>query len=220
MLIASVPTGVLATLIATNWIPTSFGRVMGYSLVVVAVALPLAITQLTKALRGGFAESYEIHEYGLAQVRWGTRRTWTWEQVYGVVVTEKGGSPRFGWDFGCLVSLRDGSRLQFNGLTRDARVLAETLKSRCPQAVGLQHDSRWQVIFLWLAPVLAVAFGWTAWWAVNLIRTNDAQEPLGVEPLSDGALGGLSLLILACGLGCIAATTVTIALIVDRIRYR
>jgi hypothetical protein len=217
----------MALLLANNWIPDSFGRLMGYSLVIVVAALPLALTQLTKATRGGFAESYEIHERGFAHVSWGSRRTWTWEQVYGVVATEKAGSPRFGWDFGCLVSFHGGGRLQFNGLTRDARAMAETLKSRCPQAVGRQHESRWEAILLWLAPVLAVAFGWTTWWAVSFIRTNDEQSDQfspgyveGVEQLSDGALGGLSILILACGLGCITATITAIWLIVDRIRFR
>ncbi|MBM0231090.1 hypothetical protein JNW91_03885 [Micromonospora sp. STR1_7] len=217
----------MTTVIATSWIPTRFGRLIGYSLVIVAVAVPLAITQLTKAMRGGSAESYEIHEHGLAHVRRGDRRAWTWEQVYGVVVIEKGGIAWFGWDFGCLVSLNDGVRLQFNGLTRDARAMAGTLKSRCPQAVGKRHDPRWQAIFLWLAPVLAVAFGWTIWWAVDLIRTNDAQSDSlspgyvkGVDPLSDGAIGGLSLLIVACALGGIAATFASIGLIAARIRSR
>ncbi|MFI6236496.1 hypothetical protein ACIBD9_23300 [Micromonospora sp. NPDC050784] len=227
LLIAGVPTGVMATVIATSWIPSRFGRLIGYSLVIVAVALPVAITQLTKAIRGGLAESYEIHEHGLAHVRRGGRRTWTWEQVYGLVVIEKGNIARFGWDFGCLVSLDDGARLQFNGLTRDARAMAETLKSRCPQAVGKQHDPLWKGIFLWLAPVLAVAFGWTTWWAVDFIKTNDAQSDSispdyveGVDPLSDGALGGLSLLIVACVMGFLTATFASIGLITERIRSR
>lgn len=226
LLIAGAPVGVLTILIANSWIAPGFGRVMGYSFVIVVAALPLAVTQLAKATSGGFAESYEIYERGLVHVRWGTRRSWTWDQVYGVVAAEKDLSPRFGWDFGCVVSFHGGARLQFNGLTRNARAIAETLKSRCPQAVGKQHDSRWEDILPWLTPVVAIALGLTTWWAVDYILTNEEQSDVlspgyvaGVERLSDSALGGLTVLIFVCGLGFLASAVTAIWVIVDRIRY-
>ncbi|RSM81303.1 hypothetical protein DMH04_28345 [Kibdelosporangium aridum] len=226
LLAAAVPAGVFAVLIVFSIVGPGFGRVGAFLLIPVIVVLPVALFQLAKALYGGFAESYEVYERGFAHVRWGRRRSWAWDVVYGLDPREKGGNRRYGWDFSCAVSFHGGSRLIFTGLTRDARQLAETLNSRCPEARRVDFGVGWvDDVLPWATPVAAVGLGWLTWWAIDTMITNDEQTDSlsphyveGVQQLSEGAIGGLSMVVLFCGLGAIAAAVAFIWVMVDRLR--
>ncbi|MFI6080323.1 hypothetical protein ACIBBB_04960 [Streptomyces sp. NPDC051217] len=222
LLVAGVPAGLLNLAIFNAWF-VGFGQLMGYGLIVAVPALSIAVTQLAKAIRGGFGESYEIHQRGLVHVSWGVRRSWTWDQVYGVVTTGSEWGHRFGRDFGCVVSFHGGARVRFNGLTHNARTIAETLKNHCPEAVGREHGPRageiFEDILPWLTAVLAIALGWVTWWAVDHILTNEEQtahlspDDREAEALSDSALGGLTVLIFVSGLGALLSTVAAIFLL-------
>ncbi|MFC8076715.1 hypothetical protein ACFUN8_14415 [Streptomyces sp. NPDC057307] len=229
LFVAGVPAGLLAFAIINAWF-VDFGPLLGYGFVITVPALVVAVTQLSKAIRGGFGERYQIHQRGLVHVRWGIRRSWTWEQVYGVVTTESEWGHRFGRDFGCVVSSHGGARVRFNGLTHNARAIADRLKKHCPEAVGREHGSRvgeiFEDILPWLAAILAVALVSVTWWAVDYILTNEEQtsqsspDDWEAEPLSDSALGGLTALIFFCGMGSLFSTVTAIVLLRSWFRDR
>ncbi|WP_146159537.1 hypothetical protein [Allonocardiopsis opalescens] len=221
LLVVGTAVGLLALLIFNPGPGRGYGGLLAVMMIVLAVAVPAAWTQFAKAVRGGAAESFELYEGGVAHVARGVRRSWTWDQVFGVRAAEKGAGAVFGWDFGCAVSFRDGARVQFNGLTRGARTLAEAVVRHCPEAVGRTTEPEWlDDVLVWLlrlTPLFAIGFGAGLWWIASVFIADDARTDAlspgyaeGVQPLSDAAAGGLAALAIVCVVGCVLSVVAAV----------
>ncbi|WP_158842326.1 hypothetical protein [Saccharothrix deserti] len=210
-LLIAAAVGVLLAWLITNPGPgRSYGGALALVMIVIVAALPVVGTQLGKAVRGGFAESFELYDNGIAHIAHGRRRGWTWEQVEAVAAAEKGERLGLGWDFGCAVLFHDGKRLQFNSLTRDARTIAAALVRHCPQAVGRSTTSEWvEELPFRLAPPLLIGFGGALWWAVSYTVDHN-------DELTGAAVGGFAALMIFCVAGIAVSAIFTVLLIMDR----
>ena len=93
--------------------------------------------QLTKALRAGRQERFDVHELGIAHLTDAGRRKWTWDQRGGPTQGARNRLRRFGWDHTCRADFTDGASIQFNGLTTDAESIIATVYTRYPNATAL-----------------------------------------------------------------------------------
>lgn len=151
------------------------GKFAALLLIGIVVGFGVAATQLSKALRGGSAERFDVHERGIAHVSRRGHRSWRWDQVRWLRATPGpaafGWMRRFGWDFTCCADLTDGASIQFNGLTADARSIAEVLRAHCPRAIASDDEiHRWHV-WRWVLPFLALFFG--TWVVVGYLWLNE-----------------------------------------------
>ena len=154
----------MAAFILHPALSTAAGKIAGLLLTGIAAGYGVAAVQLTKALRAGRQERFDVHELGIAHLTEAGHRKWRWDQVCWVRGGPTQGAMnrlrRFGWDHTCRADFTDGASIQFNGLTTDAESITDTLYARCPNAIALDDEiHRWH-IWRWMLPFLAVGFGW------------------------------------------------------------
>ena len=173
--IGAVSAALMVVLVLHPSFSRGAGKFAAVVLIGIVVGLGVAAAQLTKALRGGPAERFDVHEGGIAHVSRRGRRSWRWDQVRWL--RAKPGPAgfewmrRFGWDFTCRAELTDGASVQFNGLTADAPRIAEVLRAHCPRAIARDDEiHRWHV-WRWVLPFLALFFG--SWVVVGYLWLNE-----------------------------------------------
>ncbi|MFE9207229.1 hypothetical protein [Micromonospora sp. NPDC007230] len=164
------------------------GRPLLLGLVPMACGLPIAVAQLTRAVRGGRKETFELYENGLGRHTSGGHRRWAWEQVAGIRVKTNDGTlwVRLGSDLKCSVRFTDGTRVWIDGHTKDGRLIARTLVARRPDVSSPQTDElgSWRVM-RWVLPIVIVV---SASALVLLSRYVNAHDGYHHVPDSEGNL--------------------------------
>ncbi|MGW2378667.1 hypothetical protein [Streptomyces sp. NPDC001658] len=183
------------------------GKLLGLAVIPTIAGLPIAALQLTRALRGGRGETYELYENGLAHRRPGRVRSWTWEQV-AVVRADRdaaGEAPAeipyvrlsrsLGRNFRCAVRFTDGSRIRIDGYTADGPVIARTLLARRPDAVPVKSARKGPLIWLGTLPLVGAAF------AVPLVVMFRHLNSTGADDTGDGVIVAMALGMIVCAVG-------------------
>jgi hypothetical protein len=174
--------------------PRASGRVLGLGLILLAVGLPIAMVQLTRAVRGGRHEVFKVHEQGLVHQAWRTRY-WTWDQVTAVRVRwDMDGTlwKRLGWNFRCWIRFADNARVRVDGLARDGRRIAETVVARRPTAVVQGPARAWRLLPL-LILFFAGTLAWTLWYGFTNggDHTVERNGTTSIEPILSDTVGSL-----------------------------
>lgn len=164
------------------------GRPLLLGLIPMACGLPIAVVHLTRAVRGGRHETFELYENGLGRRASGGHRSWTWEQVAEIRVKSNDGTlwVRLGWDLKCSVRFTDGTRVRIDGQTKDSRLIARTLLARRPDVVPPPTDplGTWRVM-RWVLPMVIVV---SASALVLIARYVNAHDGHHRVPDSEGVL--------------------------------
>ncbi|WP_406691977.1 hypothetical protein REH65_08265 [Saccharopolyspora sp. ID03-671] len=205
--IGAVAAALMLVLVLHPVFSRAAGKFAAMMLIGIVVGFGVAAAQLTKALRGGPAERYDVHERGIAHVSRRGHRSWRWDQVRWLRVKPGPAAfewmRRFGWDFTCCADLTDGASIQFNGLTADAPSIAEVLRAHCPRAIAWDGEiHRWHV-WRWVLPFLALFFG--SWVVVGYLWLNEDHSVTvdhggwseEFDPFDDS-----TYLLAATGVGC------------------
>ncbi|MEU3185548.1 hypothetical protein ABZ707_15290 [Streptomyces sp. NPDC006923] len=187
------------------------------------VGLPVAVVQLTRAVRSSPGETYELYENGLGHRASGVVRRWTWDEVAVLRATVDmpsstrpavpldGYLQRLGWHVRCAVRFTDGARVRVDGCVADGHVVARTLLARCPDAVPHGKPSTFQRIMLVVLPVVIAL---SAFLSLSIIRFMDSTDS------SDEMLVVLVLSVLASLLSFVASAVWWPILLVSVVRSR
>jgi hypothetical protein len=199
------------------------GSVVGLGLILVAVGFPLAAIQLTRAVRGGRREVFEIHEGGLVHRAWRTR-CWTWDQVAAVRVRwDMDGTlwKRLGWNFRCWIRFADRSRVRVDGLAADGRRIAEAVVGRRPDAVVQGPAGAWRL----LPPLLVLFFAGGLAGSLWYVTANGGERLVTrggetrFEPIISDTVSGLLVIGMAISIiGLVFSSLITFVMFLRRSR--
>ncbi|MDX3659399.1 hypothetical protein PV646_19015 [Streptomyces sp. ID05-26A] len=117
-------------------------------------------------------ETYELHEGGIAQVKGGVRRSWTWERVQAVRM-QTSGRPS-GEVVRCSVQFDDGVTLGLGNSAADFPALLAALGEHCQEAIRRPlrpHSLRRSV--LGLSAVTVVGAGVATWAVLRVFAVAD-----------------------------------------------
>lgn len=161
-------------------------------------AAPSAAVLLRQAARGD--EVFELYEGGLAHTVGGVRRSWTWDQVRAIDVSERGPGSLTGSDVDCAIRFDDGELVRFTGLTQDCREIIGALgvhRADAASEPARQPNQRRAVTVLSL---ITLACAGTATWAItSTAGSTDGEANFGFAMLAvvcavTGFFSGLFLL--------------------------
>ncbi|MEO3780154.1 hypothetical protein ABGB16_25700 [Micromonospora sp. B11E3] len=197
-------------------------RLLAYALIPTLAGLPVAVVQLTRAVRAGRDARFELYENGIAHRTAAGRRSWTWGDVVQFQAdpeaAELAPSPapidglaqRLGWAFRCKVQFRDGARIRFDEYTTDGPLLVRALLDRRPDAVRVPDGHVHLRIGAAVLPILIVG---CAVAVVVMYRYLNGDQEIG-----DSTLVALSLAMIACIVGVVVGTTAFVFVLLG-IRY-
>ena len=226
--LVALATGILATIFATllltdppprsaaneSSIDQTIGITMGLSL----AGLLGGALLLSKALRGGLTEHFEVREHGFIHSSGHHTHSWRWDQVRTIDAyhaPRSTSAARFlGNDHRCVVRFTDGSRVRFDGTTYFSQDLEATIRQHCPSARPQPHsEQRWRRFGLgWLLVGLALttlAVGTFTYLTTlpdeRVIEQNGWRTTVPV--FTDGQIALITIALLAClvaGIVCIS----------------
>ncbi|MFS8099142.1 hypothetical protein LFM09_18615 [Lentzea alba] len=91
------------------------------------VSAPVAVGMLRNS---AIRETFELHEGGLARVRSGVRKSWTWDRVRAIDLTAQGP------DLVCAVRFDDGELIRFTSAeTENSLAIHHALGEHCVEAL-------------------------------------------------------------------------------------
>lgn len=169
--------------------------VNGFQYVLVFAAYPLLIFAPVAVLmlRPRVPETFELYDGGLAHIRGGHRRAWTWQQVRAITVRQNGPISRSGAGINCTVRFDDGEVVRFDGFTENAGEIAGALGEHCAEAARQDVNPRQFGRSVALLGGITVIGAGVATWAVLTIPRIAA---------GDGRFG-LAMLAVACAVPAI-----------------
>ncbi|MCP3803041.1 hypothetical protein NLX83_27575 [Allokutzneria sp. A3M-2-11 16] len=109
-------------------------------IVVAGLGVPLALVPLSRVLRGGLRERFDVHEDGIVHHARGGHRSWTWCEVATLHVRW---DPRRRRLSRCVVRFSDGTRLVIHRTAVDGPLLAGTLLAQRPDAASPGLPRKW-----------------------------------------------------------------------------
>ena len=179
--------------------------------------------QLTRAVRGGRREVFEIHEGGLVHRAWRTR-CWTWDQVAAVRVrwdTDGTLWKRLGWNFRCWIRFADRSHVRVDGLAADGRRIAEAVVGQRPDAVVQGPARAWRL----LPPLLLLFFGGGLAGALWYVTVNGGERLVTrggetrFEPIINDTVSGLLVIGMVISIiGLVFSSLITFVMFLGRSR--
>lgn len=160
-------------------------KFLAYGLLATVAGLPIGAVQLSRAIRSGRNETFELYENGFARRTSDGRQDWSWQQVAVVhanldAADSAATTPidrlarSLGWNFRCSIRLTDGARIRIDGYTADGPVIARTLLARCPTAVSTSNLRAW--IMLGGSPLGFLTFGALVVLLYRYLNATDAQQ--------------------------------------------
>jgi hypothetical protein len=159
----------------------------GFQYVLVFAAYPLLIFAPVAVLllRPRVPETFELYDGGLAHVRGGHRRAWTWQQVRSITVLQNGPISRSGAGIDCTVRFDDGEVVRFDGFTENAGEIAAALGDNCAEAAREDVNPRWRVrAVAVLSGVTVIGAGVATWAALRVPQTAEGGDQFGLAMLA------------------------------------
>lgn len=153
-------------------------------------------------------ETYEVHEGGIAQVKGGVRRSWTWERVRAVRMMTSGGPA--GEVVRCSVQFDDGVVLGLSNSAADFPDLLVALGEHCPEAIrspAPPSDLRRSVLLL--GAITAVGAGVATWSVLRVFATADE---------TGGSQFGLAMLAVVCAVPAVFSAVLLVTTVVTNRR--
>ncbi|MEV6235956.1 hypothetical protein [Lentzea sp. NPDC051838] len=161
--------------------------VNGFQYVLVFAAYPLLIFTpiAVTMLRPRVPETFELYEGGLAHIRGGHRRAWTWQQVRAISVLQNGPISRSGAGIDCTIGFTDGEVVRFDGFTENAGEIAGALGDHCAEAartpVRPQRVGRLVAV---LGGITVVGAGVATWAVLTVPRIPEGGDQFGLAMLA------------------------------------
>ncbi|SDM42544.1 hypothetical protein [Allokutzneria albata] len=112
----------------------------GLGFALAGLGVPLALVPLSRVVRGGLRERFDVHEDGIVHHTRGGRRSWTWCEVASLRVRW---NPRRRRLSRCVVRFSDGSRVVIHRTAVDGPLLAGTLLAQRPDATAPAEPKWW-----------------------------------------------------------------------------
>lgn len=202
------------------------GRGLAYALIPTLAGFPVAAVQLTRAVRSGRNETFELYENGIARHASDVRQSWTWAQVAVLRVHADTMDPnlpappyvgwfrRLGWTYRCTVRFTDGATVRVDGYTTDALVLGETLLARRPDAVPAANPNRHRWLLLGLTPLATVGFAVGVVLCFRYLNGNSATDTSG------SVAAALAITMIVCVVGFVLSLTVFLMSLVAFLKQR
>lgn len=156
-----------------------------YALLFAAYPLLISVPAAVVLLRPRVPETFELHEGGLAHIRAGHRRAWTWAQVRAIDVLQSGPVSRRGAGLDCTIRFDDGEVVRFDGFTENAGEIAAALGEHCAAAarerVRPQRLGRTVAV---LGGVTVVGAGVATWAMLRIPQVADGGDQFGLAMLA------------------------------------
>lgn len=161
--------------------------VNGFQYVLVFAAYPLLIfgPLAVMLLRPRVPETFELYEGGLAHIRGGHRRAWTWQQVRAITVLQNGPISRSGAGIDCTIGFDDGEVVRFDGFTENAGEIAGALGGHCAEAA--RHDVNPRQLsrsVALLGGITVVGAGVATWAILTVPRIAEGGDQFGLAMLA------------------------------------
>ncbi|MFI6102204.1 hypothetical protein ACIA8G_42200 [Lentzea sp. NPDC051213] len=158
-----------------------FQYVLVFAAYPLLISTPIAITML----RPRVPQTFELYEGGLAHVRDGRRREWTWEQVRAIDVLQNGPISRSGAGIDCTVRFDDGEVVRFDGFTENAGEIAGALGDHCAEAARVPvRPQRLGRLVTVLGGITVGGAGVATWAILTVPHTAEGGDQFGLAMLA------------------------------------
>lgn len=208
--------GVLLLITVDDTVSYAANRTIGVAVGIGLVGLVIAAMSLSRAIRGGSDEYFEVREHGIVHATARQVRGWTWDSISDVVISRPVRETRLSRGLGngrSLVSFDDGNKARFDGTAADREALEAAIRARFPGVVrsdrldGLRRLGAW-----WLA-FAAVFLAAGIWMVVTIAGSKSEQivdngsgsTAIEISMVSDAGYVWLAVGLVVCLAGLITS---------------